>query len=180
MNGRFEPKELEVCIGAILTQNTNWKNVERALENLINAKILTAEKIANMHLSSIEKLIMSSGFYKQKAKRLKEFCRFIVNFKGDFYKDVTREQLLSINGIGRETADSILLYACNKPFFVVDAYTQRIFSKLGLINEEDDYEKIRELFESNLPCDVELYKEFHALIVRLGKEKNIDSFLSLE
>jgi len=173
MSGKFVPKEFEICIGAILTQNTNWKNVEKALNNMINAKKLSAEEIASCQLTTLEKLVRPSGFYRQKAKRLKEFAKFVVHFDGDFYKDVTREQLLGINGIGRETADSILLYACNKPVFVIDAYTRRLFSRLGLITGEEDYDYLRNFFESRLPKDAGLYKEFHALIVEHEKRQKL-------
>jgi len=169
MSRKFKPAELEICVGAILTQNTNWKNVEKALNNLIKAKKITAEQIASTRLPLLEKLVRPSGFYRQKAKRLKEFCTFVVNFRDDFYKDVAREQLLAINGIGKETADSILLYACNKPYFVIDEYTRRMFSRLGLITGEEDYDKARGFFEARLPKDAELYKEFHALVVEHEK-----------
>ncbi len=169
VSGRFEPPEFEVCVGAILTQNTNWRNVEKALQNLSDAKATTAEAIANMPLTKLQKMIRSSGFYKQKAKRLKNFCVFVKDFEGDFYKDMTREQLLSIKGIGKETADSILLYACSKPYFVVDAYTRRLFSRLGFIKGKEDYDVIRKMFERSLPNNVELFKEFHALIVENEK-----------
>jgi len=158
----------EICIGAILTQNTNWKNVEKALNNLIAAKALNPRIIAEMPKAKLEKLIRPSGFYKQKAERLKTFSNFFLN-KNNFYKNITREELLKVKGIGKETADSILLYACNKPFFVVDAYTKRSFSRIGLISE-NDYEKIRTIFEKNIPRDISFYKEFHALIVELSKK----------
>ena len=164
----FKPGELEICIGAILTQNTNWRNVEAALENLAKAKKLSAQDIASSSLPALEKLIKPSGFFRQKARRLKAFCRYVANYDGNFYRDITREQLLVINGIGKETADSILLYACSKPFFVVDAYTKRVFSRLGFIDEEG-YEEIRSLFEDSLPRNAGLYKEFHALIVEHAK-----------
>lgn len=174
-SGKFRPLQLEVCIGAILTQNTNWRNAEKALQNLIDAGATTPENIAGMPLAKLQKLIKPSGFYRQKAKRLREFCRFVAGFEGDFYKDVTREQLLGLNGIGRETADSILLYACGRPVFVIDAYTRRLFSRLKLIDGTEDYEELRDLFERSLPRDAALYKEFHALIVEhekvLGKAK---------
>ncbi len=175
-SGEFEPPELEICIGAILTQNTNWKNVEKALENLIDAKKLTAKSIASCPLPALERIIRPSGFYRQKAERLRDFCKFINDFEGDFYRDITREKMLAICGIGPETADSILLYACGKPYFVVDAYTRRMFSRLGLIKGDEDYETLRGFFESRLPEDVELYKEFHALIVEHEKRtsRNLD------
>lgn len=166
----FVPPQLEICIGAILTQNTNWRNVEEALQNLSDAKATSTDAIAKMPLAKLEKLVRPSGFYKQKSKRLKEFGKFVSAFECNFYKDVTREQLLSIKGIGRETADSILLYACSRSFFVVDAYTRRLFSRLGIIKGGEDYDELRKMFEKKLPKDVELYKEFHALIVK--HEKN--------
>jgi endonuclease-3 related protein len=171
MSGRFVPKELEICIGAILTQNTNWKSVEKALQNLLKAEKVSAKALADLRLSELEKLIKPSGFYKQKARRLKDFANFVANFDGDFYKDVTREQLLAINGIGQETADSILLYACNKPVFVIDAYTRRLFSRLGMIKGDEDYDYLRNFFEARLRKDAELYKEFHALIVEHEKRQ---------
>jgi len=119
----------------------------------------------------LERLVKPSGFYRQKAKRLKSFAKFVVDFDGNFYKNVTRDELLAIKGIGRETADSILLYACSKPYFVVDAYTRRLFSRLGLIKGSEDYEKLRKMFEERLPKDAELYKEFHALVVEHEKRR---------
>ena len=168
----FKPGEWEICIGAVLTQNTAWGNVEIALDNIYDAKLLAPESIANANFRTIKKLIRPSGFFNQKAVRLKNFSRFVLSFGdfNDFKKNITREKLLKVNGIGRETADSILLYACGKPYFVIDAYTRRIFSRLGILNGNDNYEKIRGFFENNLPKDIELYKEFHALIVRHAKE----------
>lgn len=167
----FEPKEWEICIGAILTQNTAWSNVEKALDNVYGARLLHAKDMISADLKTIKKLIRPSGFFNQKSIRLKNFSRFVLSFGNfeNFKEKITREQLLAVNGIGPETADSILLYACNKPYFIVDAYTRRIFQRLNIINN-DDYEEIREIFESNLPRNVELYKEFHALIVRHAKE----------
>ncbi|MBI2545120.1 MAG: endonuclease III domain-containing protein [Candidatus Aenigmarchaeota archaeon] len=164
-------KEFEICLGAILTQNTNWKNVEKAIANLIDANAMDPESILNMPTNKLEELIKPSGFFKQKTKRLKEFSKFVLSYGSfeNFKKNATREQLLNVNGIGKETADSILLYACGKPYFVVDTYTRRLFSNLGLIKGDEKYDNIRQLFESKLPKDVELYKEFHALIVKHGK-----------
>ncbi len=169
----FNPEELEICIGAILTQNTNWKNVEKALSILNQHRCTTANDIIKIKEDRLHQMIKSSGFYKQKTERLKILCKFIQTF-GDFKrfsKDVKREDLLNLKGIGPETADSILLYACNKPYFVVDAYTKRMCEKLKIKTNEKDYESYRLFFESNLPRDVMLYKEFHALIVRWGKDK---------
>jgi len=173
VSGFTEPKEWEICIGAILTQNTTWKNVEKALRNLDEAGCRTADDILNVDMGKLRRLIKPSGFFNQKAKRLKVFARYVIeNFGsvGDFLRSITREELLKVNGIGPETADAILLYACNKPYFVVDAYTKRIFSRLGIINQSWKYEQVRELFENNLPKDVQIYQEFHALIVKHAKE----------
>jgi len=168
-----EPKEWEICIGAILTQNTAWRNVEKALLNLKNANCRTADDILKMNTREFRKLIRPSGFFNQKSKRLKIFARYIIENFGsveNFLKNAKREDLLKVNGIGNETADSILLYACNKPYFVVDAYAKRIFSRLGIIDDSWKYEQIKELFENNLPKDVKVYQEFHALIVKHAKE----------
>lgn len=172
-SGFTQPREWEICIGAILTQNTSWGNVEKALENLKAAKCRTPRNIAGMDLRKLQQMIKPSGFYRQKAQRLKLFSGFVIdNFRttGHFLKTVTRDVLLRLNGIGKETADSVLLYACGRPYFVVDAYTKRIFSRIGIVDASWNYEQIRALFESNLPKDIEIYKEFHALIVRHAKE----------
>lgn len=151
--------QFEIIVGAILTQNTSWKNVEKAIANLRRNNMLSKEAISFSDTNKLAPLIKSSGYYKQKAKKLKEFVKF--------NKEVTRENLLSIWGIGEETADSILLYAYNKPHFVVDAYTKRIFQRLGY--RENSYKDLQLLLMNNLPKDVKLYKEYHALIVELGK-----------
>src|SRR3989338_3633442 len=158
-------QRLEVCLGAILTQNTSWKNVEKAIVNLNSERLVDLEKIQKIKKERLEELIRPSGFYKQKAERLKTFADFIF---GKNFSEVTREDLLKLKGIGPETADSILLYACEKPEFVVDAYTKRIFGRFGLINLEE-YQGVKEIFEKNLPKDVKLYQEFHALIVEHAK-----------
>ncbi len=170
-----ENKEDEIAIGAILTQQTSWKNVEKCIENLSKANVLDLKRIAEMDLKELEEKIRPSGFYKLKAKRLKEFAEYIVKNYGSlrlfFRKPLRecREELLSIKGIGKETADSILLYAGNKLVFVVDAYTFRILTRLGIWKEKFSYEKIREFVEAKLPKDLEIYKETHALFVELGK-----------
>ena len=160
-NRTEEQSRFEISVGAILTQNTSWQNVEKAISNLIENKMLSKEAMKNAKPGRLAFLIRSSGYYKQKAKKLKIFA----NFSGD----ITRENLLGLWGIGPETADSILLYAYNKPYFVVDAYTKRIFTRLGLLKGDESYEEIRSLFEKNLPKDVKIYNEFHALIVKLAK-----------
>ncbi len=160
-----DKQRLEVAIGAILTQNTSWKNVEKAIVNLNRENLIDVEKLKKIKKENLEEIIRPSGFYKQKAKSLKTFVDFI---SGKKFSEFTREDLLKIKGIGPETADSILLYACEKSEFVVDAYTKRIFNRLGLIKTEN-YQEIQNFFQNNLPKDVKLYQEFHALIVEHAK-----------
>ena len=164
-------KGWEICVGAILTQNTNWKNVEKAINNLKEENSLGPQKIMSVKTSKLQKLVKPSGFYKQKAKRLKIFAQFALSFgsPNKFLTNVTRDQLLSIKGIGPETADSILLYACNKPYFVIDAYTRRLLSRMKIIRGDESYDYLQSIFHDSLPHDVELYKEFHALIVENEK-----------
>lgn len=169
LSGEFRPARFEVVVGSVLTQNTNWKNVEQALGGMIEEGLVDAAGILPCPLDRLERAIRPSGFYKQKAHRLREVAGFVVAFPGDFYQEVTREQLLSLNGIGRETADSILLYACERSHFVVDAYTRRILLRYGLLGEEATYEEVQELFQSGLTPDVVLYKRFHALLVEHAK-----------
>lgn len=167
----FRPKEWEICVGAILTQNTAWKNVERGLKNLRDAGIMTPEALIALAQPELETLIRPTGFYRQKAERLKIFTDYLLRLGiKDFLSSVTRDELLALKGIGRETADSILLYACKKPVFIIDAYTRRIFSRLKLAEENAGYDELQDLFHKNLPRDVALFQEYHALIVRLGKE----------
>jgi endonuclease III related protein len=167
--------QIEIAAGAILTQNTAWSNVKKAIANLKIADCLSAQKLYELKNEELAELIRPAGYYNIKAKRLKNFINWFINeYSGDFklLEDVNtsrlREELLSINGIGRETADSILLYALERPVFVIDAYTARITQRHHLSDSEADYEQLRELFESNLPQEVPLYNEFHALIVRTG------------
>ena len=155
----------EVILGAVLTQNTSWKNAEKAILNLKNNNLIYPDKILKTSKSKLAKLIKPSGYFNQKAERLKLISKFYLENKSP-----TREQLLSVNGIGNETADSILLYAYNRQFFVVDLYTKRIFSRLGLCNLEDKYEDIQKLFMNSLPKDSSLFNEYHALIVKHAKE----------
>jgi endonuclease-3 related protein len=168
----FESDEWEICLGAILTQNTNWRNVEKALDNLNKHGKITVKSISEAPKEELTKIIRPAGFYNQKAERLKTFSKFVLKFGSleNFLKNVKREELLKLKGIGPETANSILLYAGNRPYFVVDAYTRRVFSRLGFIDANTNYETIRKFFEKNLPRDVEIYKEFHALIVELAKK----------
>lgn len=170
VSGKFKPQQLEIAAGAILTQNTNWRNVERAIANMIAAGMTSAATIAKCDTRKLQKIIRPAGFFTQKAERLKAICGFILAFDGDFYKDVTREQLLGIKGIGNETADSILLYACGRPEFVIDAYTKRIFSRYGTFDKGISYDEAKKFFESRLKKDATLYKKLHALIVEHAKE----------
>jgi len=170
LRGDFKPRRLEVVVGAMLTQNVNWKNVEKALSRMIKEQLVKADRIEGCSQALLEETIRSAGFYRQKAKRLKVIAQFILDYPGDFYGEVRREELLSIPGIGPETADSILLYACDRPHFVVDAYTRRLFSRYGFLNPKASYPEVQQFFESHLPADVSLYKRFHALIVEHAKQ----------
>ncbi len=168
--------DFEIVIGAILTQNTNWTNVEKAIKNLKDAKVFTPEKLYEIDIDDLAQLIKPSGYFNVKAKRLKHFIEWLfLNYNGSLSKlfkldyPTLRGQLLSVNGIGKETADSIILYAAEKPTFVVDAYTKRVLVGHGLITEDYDYDAIKALFEDNLPKEVPLYNEYHALIVMVGK-----------
>jgi endonuclease-3 related protein len=166
----------EVIVGAILTQNTSWANVERAIANLRSAQMLTPPAIAAARLSRLAILVRPSGYFRQKAKKLKSFVRFLRREYGGSLKrmfdtptGILRGKLLSVHGIGPETADSILLYAGNHPVFVVDAYTHRIFGRHGITDGKLDYEGVRALFEAALRRDSQLFNEFHALVVNTGK-----------
>jgi len=170
--------QFEIITGAILTQNTNWANVEKAINNLKSAHLLTPEKLYHLDISKLAELIRPAGYYNIKAKRLKNFVNWLFRDYGgqlinlgnlNTNTDQLRAELLAIKGIGCETADSILLYALGRPIFVIDAYTARVAIRHGLIEPGADYEQIRELFQSNLPQDVQLFNEYHALLVRVGK-----------
>lgn len=166
---------LEVAIGAILTQNTAWRNVEKAINNLKRENLIDLRKLLALDLEYLKELIRPAGFYNQKAERVKNFL-FWLNEKGGCLLKINedtetiRQELLNIKGIGKETADSILLYGMNRPVFVVDAYTIRILSRHNIIHKNADYESVQALFTSNLPMEVPLYKEYHALLVRVGKD----------
>ena len=166
----------EVIVGAILTQSTAWGNVERAIANLRSARLLTFTAMLRSRNQRLAELVRPSGYFRQKAKKLKAFVRFLQREYGGSLKRMfqsptseLREKLLAVHGIGPETADSILLYAGNHPVFVVDAYTHRIFSRHGITGSKPDYERVRALFEASLPRRSELFNEFHALIVNTGK-----------
>ncbi len=174
--GHFGPRNwwpadtpFEVVVGAILTQQTKWENVQKAIRNLKARGFLEAESLSSADLEELEALVRCTGFYRQKAKRLKDISNYFFE-NPDILKqpaDDLRKTLLSLNGIGEETADSIVLYAAEKPRFVIDAYTKRICGCMGM---ERNYGGLQAIFEGSLPQDVPLYKEFHALIVEYGKQ----------
>ena len=166
----------EVMVGAILTQNTSWRNVEKAIQRLKENGALNPEGIHRLKRSQLAPLIRSSGYYRIKAGRLKSFINFLfAEYGGDLRRMrrerlvALRQELLGVKGIGPETADSILLYGLEKPIFVVDAYTKRILSRHGMISEKASYEEVQKLFMDHLPADKKLFNEYHALLVHLGK-----------
>ena len=167
----------EVIVGAILAQNTAWRNAERAIESLRAADALKPEAMRKLDRENLAELIRSAGTYRIKADRLRQFLDFFFErYDGDLERmfatglEELRRELLTVRGIGRETADAILLYAGEKPTFVVDAYTARILRRHGLMDEQADYEEIKDFFESALPADAELFNEYHALLVLVGKQ----------
>ncbi len=168
-------ERFEIAVGAILTQNTSWKNVEKAISNLSKDNLISPEKIIKIKKDKLANIIKSSGYYNQKAERLKIFSGWLTKkYQGSLKKFFSgkntssmRNELLSLKGIGPETADSILLYAGNKPSFVIDAYTKRTFGRIGI--KEQDYHELQKIFTESLPHDTILFKEYHALIVELGK-----------
>ena len=167
----------EVIVGAILTQNTSWKNVERAIANLRSTRLLSPQAVRDVHPARLAACLRPSGYFRQKSKTLKTFVAFLFSDYGGslnrlFAKptQILREQLLAVRGIGPETADSILLYAGKHPVFVVDAYARRILERHGLAHPEAGYEQLRATFESALPHDHQVFNEFHALIVETGKQ----------
>jgi endonuclease III related protein len=169
--------DFEVMVGAILTQNTNWLNVEKAIVNLKKHKLLEPRSLYKLKTKRLALLIRTAGYYNIKAQRLKNFLEFFILRYGASIKKMSkadtghlRRELLAVNGIGPETADSILLYALNKPVFVVDAYTKRILSRHRLIDEADTYDSVQNLFMQNLKTGVQLFNEYHALLVKLGKD----------
>lgn len=170
-NRDFEPRELEIAVGAILTQNTNWGNVEKALNSMVKEGITDLESILNTETERLEEIIKPSGFYRQKSRRLKVLAKYISAFRNfeDFLKRAKRQELLNIRGIGPETADSILLYVCGRTHFVVDSYTRRILKRLGMTDGKTKYQEIKSLFEDALPSDPEIYKKCHAVMVEHAK-----------
>ncbi len=157
-----DSERFEISIGAVLTQNTSWKNVEKALNNLKEDNLLDKDNLRDIDVKRLAEIIKSSGYNNQKARKIKEFIKFL-----DSGKEINRNNLLEVWGIGKETADSILLYAYREPVFVIDAYTKRIINRIGF--KEDDYDELQKLFMDNLSRDDKLFNEFHALLVELGK-----------
>ena len=167
----------EVIVGAILTQNTAWVNVKTAIDNLRRERLLSPAALDRVPFAKLARLIRPSGYFRQKARKLKAFVRFLrEEYAGSLRRMFRvptmelREKLLAVHGVGPETADSILLYAGRHPIFVVDAYARRILERHGLAQPRQSYDEIRELFESNLPREAALFNEYHALIVQVGKK----------
>ena len=166
----------EVIVGAILTQSAAWGNVEKAMANLKSAKALSVKVLNHLSLGEVAALIRPCGYYNAKALKLKSLTHWLEKYYGSNLDklfanntDHLRQQLLSVHGIGGETADSIILYAANKPIFVIDAYTRRIINRIGLAPDNNSYTAYQTLFMDNLPADVRLFNEYHALLVCLGK-----------
>ncbi len=167
----------EVIVGAVLTQNTSWKNVEKAIANLRDSGVLSPQRLSALRHEELAELIQPAGYYRLKARRLMNLLNLLMtaydgSLEAMFEADMSelREQLLSVNGIGPETADSILLYAAEIPTFVVDTYTARVLKRHAWIEAEADYHTIEDHFESHLEKDAALFNEFHALLVRVGNQ----------
>ncbi len=168
---------LEIIVGAILTQNTSWKNVERAIHNLREEGLMSVDALWRVSPEELAELIRPAGYYRLKARRLRNLLEFLhERYDGSIEAmaatdlQTLRTELLSVNGIGPETADSILLYALSRPTFVVDTYTHRVLARHGWIGYDADYHTIKEHFEGELESDVQLFNEFHALLVRVGNQ----------
>jgi endonuclease-3 related protein len=167
---------LEVMVGAVLTQNTNWQGVEKAIVNLKRNNLLNPHKLQAIPTEDLARLIKPAGYFNLKARRLKNLIEFVTEaYSGDLQTmgqvetEQLRQELLAVNGVGPETADSILLYGLQKPVFVVDTYTYRVMNRHGLIGDEASYDELQELFTQHLPSDMTLFNEYHALLVRVGK-----------
>ena len=167
----------EIIVGAILTQSAAWRNVEKAIANLKEAKALSPKALRQLSLAELARLIHPCGYYNAKALKLKSFAHWLgEDYEDNLNKlfandtDCLRQQLLPIHGIGQETADSIILYAANKPVFVIDAYTRRIINRIGLAPDSNSYSAYQSLFMNNLPTDARLFNEYHALLICLAKD----------
>ncbi len=168
-----EKQKLEVIFGSILMQNTAWKNAEKAIIELNKKDMIDIDKIIKIKEEELAQTIRSSGYYNQKSKKIKNMCYFLKeNSLTELEKletDELKELLLKINGVGKETADSIILYALNKPVFVVDAYSKRIFSRIGICKKDIAYDEMQKIFQEKLGTDAKLFNEYHALIVEHAK-----------
>jgi endonuclease-3 related protein len=167
----------EVAVGAVLTQNTSWRNVEKAIENIKRKNALRPGTLHRMRHKELATLVRPAGYFNIKAKRLNEFLNFLAHkYRGDMKAmngtdtDSLRQELLGVHGIGPETSDSILLYALQRPVFVIDAYTRRVLQRHGLVTERKTYGELQEIFHTSLPADTGLFNEYHALFVLLGKD----------
>jgi endonuclease-3 related protein len=172
IRGAYFPDKIdpfEIIAGAVLTQNTSWMNASRALEALRGEGLLTPKRILGMEQDALAAVIRSSGYYNQKARRLMGICRYLIQLPNEGIP--RREELLAIHGIGPETADSILLYAYGVPLFVIDAYTRRMFVRVGIAREQHSYEELEELITSSIPRSATIFGEYHALIVRHCRER---------
>ena len=167
----------EILVGTVLVQNTNWRNVEKAIDNLREAGVMTPEKLFALDPEELSELIRPAGYYQVKTKRLRNLLRLVVDrydgsleemFAGNMH--ALREELLGVNGVGPETADCILLYVGNFPKFIADGYAMRVAARHGWIEFEADYHGLQDFFESRLPAEAPLYNEYHALLVKVGKE----------
>jgi len=166
----------EVILGALLTQNTNWSNVEKALANLRRARALTPSRLAGLPAATLARLLRPSGYYRQKTRAVRGFLAHLNNgYRGSLARLLARptsglrEELLALRGIGPETADSILLYAAGRPVFVIDAYTRRVLARHGLAPAQARYHELQDFFEAHLPRRLALYNDFHAQLVAVGK-----------
>jgi endonuclease-3 related protein len=168
-----EKQILEIIFGSILTQNTSWKNVETVIEQLNKKSLIDIDKILKMNHEELAKIIKSSGYYNEKTKKLKEVCKFLkqnsIYELSNYDMDSLRQELLNVKGIGPETADSIILYAFKKPKFVIDAYTRRILTRIGIADKKSSYDELQSMFENSLDKDMNIYNEYHALIVEHAK-----------
>ena len=167
---------LEVMVGAVLTQSTNWQGVEKAISNLNENGLLSLGKLHHISVEELAEFIKPAGYFNLKARRLKNLIGMVAEAYGGDLEAMEqmetaqlRRELLSVNGVGPETADSILLYAFHRPIFVVDTYTYRVTSRHGLIEDEVNYQALQDMFMQHLPFDVDMFNEYHALLVRVGK-----------
>ena len=163
---KTEKQKYEICVGAILTQNTSWTNVEMALQNLKNIKALSPKAFLDKDINKVKEAIKPAGYFNQKYNYIRIFTEFFISFDNEV---PSRDEILKVRGVGNETADAILLYAYKVPTFVIDAYTKRILIKLNLASENSKYLEMQNLFESNLDKDYKLYQEYHALLVEHAK-----------